>query len=611
MNVTFKRYRFINAVLNVPHAPEVDVRQARTLNIFLVGLMILLTIITASLALINSPSKAVSFGMLSLAVIPTYLLNKRGHFYSAVVYFIITYSLSILSGSYLGAINHFDISVLMDCFTGLYFTLVVAVLTTQPIAALLVLLLNSALVVAMYLEWRPLYPTLQTDSALVTVLVTPLFDQVLVVGIYVVLLNNLRDVYARFKAEERNAQRGFALFNKVLRDLPIGIGIYNVCENTLNIRNPLLNRYIGQEAQPPYHKVQRESDELEIKTLDASQNIQELPWIYALTHPDIFNKMLQTTLTYPDETQQHVEEHLVPIYNDAQQLTHIVYVVTDTEPYHKLQMSTQKLLNQRRDEVWHEAQTIARLREIDQQKSRFLAAFSHDLKTPLSAIVGYADIILHNADRPIDAQLSKDIEAIYAAGGMLRDMVGRILDAAQLDAGHAALSRERLDLREPIRQVQMTLQGQAEHRRLALKCSVPDVPVWIDADPTRIQQVILNLLSNAIAYTVRGTVHINLNVAEGRAVVRVKDTGIGIAAEHLDHVFEWFYQVDGTDTRRRSGTGLGLPIARSLIELHGGKLWVQSTPGHGSEFTFYVPLADSITADASSDPSPTLSHFTP
>ena len=301
----------------------------------------------------------------------------------------------------------------------------------------------------------------------------------------------------------------------------------------------------------------------------------------------------------------------MPIYNDAQQLTHIVYVVTDTEPYHKLQMSTQKLLNQRRDEVWHEAQTIARLREIDQQKSRFLAAFSHDLKTPLSAIVGYADIILHNADRPIDAQLSKDIEAIYAAGGMLRDMVGRILDAAQLDAGHAALSRERLDLREPIRQVQMTLQGQAEHRRLALKCSVPDVPVWIDADPTRIQQVILNLLSNAIAYTVRGTVHINLNVAEGRAVVRVKDTGIGIAAEHLDHVFEWFYQVDGTDTRRRSGTGLGLPIARSLIELHGGKLWVQSTPGHGSEFTFYVPLADSITADASSDPSQTLSHFTP
>lgn len=269
------------------------------------------------------------------------------------------------------------------------------------------------------------------------------------------------------------------------------------------------------------------------------------------------------------------------------------------------------MLNQRRDEVWHEAQTIARLREIDQQKSRFLAAFSHDLKTPLSAIVGYADIILHNADRPIDAQLSKDIEAIYAAGGMLRDMVGRILDAAQLDAGHAALSRERLDLREPIRQVQMTLQGQAEHRRLALKCSVPDVPVWIDADPTRIQQVILNLLSNAIAYTVRGTVHINLNVAEGRAVVRVKDTGIGIAAEHLDHVFEWFYQVDGTDTRRRSGTGLGLPIARSLIELHGGKLWVQSTPGHGSEFTFYVPLADSITADASSDPSQTLSHFTP
>ena len=174
---------------------------------------------------------------------------------------------------------------------------------------------------------------------------------------------------------------------------------------------------------------------------------------------------------------------------------------------------------------------------------------------------------------------------------LLQRLVTDLQDLAQADAGQLALVRIPTDLGSLIEQAATMIQPQARDKDLTVVAEAPDELPLVDADPERVAQILRNLLSNAIAHTPPGgTVTLTAELRDNEVAVTVSDTGAGIPAEHLPHVFDRFYRVDKSRTRQTGGAGLGLAIVRQLVVAHGGSVWVESTPGQGSAFTFTLPV---------------------
>jgi signal transduction histidine kinase len=220
-------------------------------------------------------------------------------------------------------------------------------------------------------------------------------------------------------------------------------------------------------------------------------------------------------------------------------------------------------------------------------KSHFLATMSHELRTPLNAVVGYSELLREDAD----ASQAQDLDRVLVAARHLGTMIDDVLDLTRLEAGRLALTRERVDLSELVRRTIDTVRPQAATRGNTLTCTRPDDPLSTEGDPARLLQILINLAGNAVKFTEQGQVDIQVSQDEHTLKVSVVDTGPGIAPEALPHLFEAFYQVDGSRTRRHDGTGLGLAISQQLAALHGGHITVTSEVGKGSTFTLHLPRA--------------------
>ncbi len=254
---------------------------------------------------------------------------------------------------------------------------------------------------------------------------------------------------------------------------------------------------------------------------------------------------------------------------------------------------------------------LARAQEADKLKGQFLAAISHELRTPLNAIIGFSTVMLDELDGPISGLQREDLKTINRNGRFLLHLINELLDLARIEAGHLELDRQPIDLNQLIDEVVETVQGLLHNRTISLQFTIPSRLPKANADAAKIRQVLLNLLSNAVKFTKAGTITISAQcvvmagdhaeppldtpavVHAGRRVVpfiaiSVRDTGIGIAPEHLPLVFEEFRQVHDSRNDQR-GSGLGLSICRRLVEAHGGNIWVESTLGQGSIFTFTIP----------------------
>ena len=235
-------------------------------------------------------------------------------------------------------------------------------------------------------------------------------------------------------------------------------------------------------------------------------------------------------------------------------------------------------------------ETAERLKEVDRLKSQFLANMSHELRTPLNSIIGFSRVILKGIDGPITEQQRQDLEAIFNSGQHLLGLINDILDISKIEAGKMELAFEPTNLQEIIRGVMSTAIALVKDKPIELQQSVPaDLPTVI-ADNRRIRQVLLNLVSNAAKFTDQGFIRVEAKVEGDNVVISVSDSGIGIPPEKLPHIFEAFTQVDASPSRKYGGTGLGLTISRSFIELHGGRIWVESEMGKGSTFIFTLPI---------------------
>jgi signal transduction histidine kinase len=244
------------------------------------------------------------------------------------------------------------------------------------------------------------------------------------------------------------------------------------------------------------------------------------------------------------------------------------------------------------------AQVNAELQSRDALKTQFLANISHDLRTPLTAIITHAEILRDGILGPLSERQRESVTSIISGGRQLLDAVGQILTYARGAANQLTVSPSEFHIAAVIAQVAALNEPLVAKKGLSLSVNVADDTPVLVADREQVMHVISNLLGNAIAFTPSGgrvwVAVTSVGDAASRAVqVEVGDTGIGIAPEHHDLVFREFAQVDPSPSRRHHGTGLGLTIARRLVELNGGRIWVESTLGQGSRFFFSLPAGSS------------------
>jgi signal transduction histidine kinase/AraC-like DNA-binding protein/ActR/RegA family two-component response regulator len=232
--------------------------------------------------------------------------------------------------------------------------------------------------------------------------------------------------------------------------------------------------------------------------------------------------------------------------------------------------------------------------EANRLKSRFLSVVSHELRTPLSLIVGLSDMILREQrgkSQPSDVML-RDMEQIYASAQHLGQLIGDVLDLASSEAGQLHLLREPLDLVEVLRAAAQIGEQMANERGLTWQASLPQQGPWVLGDRTRLRQVVLNLIGNAVKFTASGTVVLQVETNDQQATVLVSDTGIGISPTEQESIFREFHRSERTIQSGYGGLGLGLAICKYLVEQHGGTIGVRSPgdPGSGSTFFFTLPI---------------------
>ncbi len=232
--------------------------------------------------------------------------------------------------------------------------------------------------------------------------------------------------------------------------------------------------------------------------------------------------------------------------------------------------------------------------EARQAKTEFVANVSHELRTPLNLIIGFSEVIARSPQmyaEYLPASLMTDIMAIQRNSQHLLALVNDVLDLSQVEAGRMALSREWVSVPELMRSAISVVQSLFQKKGLYLKLDVSEDLPEVFCDQTRIRQVAINLLSNAGRFTSHGGVQITCRVDKDTLLVSLSDTGPGIAKEDQKRIFEPFQQVNSSTRRLYGGSGLGLTISRQFVELHGGKMWLESRLGHGTTFFFCLPLA--------------------
>jgi signal transduction histidine kinase len=230
--------------------------------------------------------------------------------------------------------------------------------------------------------------------------------------------------------------------------------------------------------------------------------------------------------------------------------------------------------------------------QASQAKSEFLAVMSHELRTPLNAIIGYTDLLDAGVYGEMTEVQREHLRRIDASARHLLQIVDEILSFSRMESGTERARFQAADLRDIVREVSDMMAPLIRRKHLRFECRVPAEPAKVETDPPKVRQILANLISNAVKFTEAGEVRVEGERDGTHHLIRVRDTGLGISPEHLERIFEPFWQVEQSTRREAGGTGLGLSVARDLAELLGGWLKVESKPGHGTTFTLGLPALD-------------------
>lgn len=234
-------------------------------------------------------------------------------------------------------------------------------------------------------------------------------------------------------------------------------------------------------------------------------------------------------------------------------------------------------------------QAMEKAQAADRLKSAFLATMSHELRTPLNSIIGFTGIILQGLAGPLNPEQHKQMSMVQASSRHLLSLINDVLDISKIEAGQLTLDRSPFDLRASLEKTVKLVAPLAEKKGLALEAELPDLDYRLVGDQRRVEQVVINLLNNAIKFTEQGWVRLAIADQGEALVLSCQDSGIGIKEEDFPHLFQPFHQLDSGLARKREGTGLGLSICDKILSMMGGSITVDSTPGEGSTFTIRLP----------------------
>jgi len=231
------------------------------------------------------------------------------------------------------------------------------------------------------------------------------------------------------------------------------------------------------------------------------------------------------------------------------------------------------------------------LEKLEEMRTRFVANVSHELRSPLTSIQGYIQGVL---DGTISAEeQQKYLSVALSESQRLSKLINELLDLSWIESGEFPLNRSVFDVNEQILRILVAHEEKIEKKSMDVNIDFENQHCWVEADPDRIQQVIINLVDNAIKFNKEsGTIHVKTWREKNTIFIRIQDEGIGIPKEDIDHIWERFYQVDKTRSPKRQGSGLGLSIVKKIIEQHNQKIWVESKLGEGTSFTFSLKAAE-------------------
>ncbi|HET9296812.1 MAG TPA: GAF domain-containing protein, partial [Candidatus Binatia bacterium] len=254
--------------------------------------------------------------------------------------------------------------------------------------------------------------------------------------------------------------------------------------------------------------------------------------------------------------------------------------------------ATQSALAIHNAQLFREIQAKGReLEAANRHKSEFLANVSHELRTPLNAIIGFSEVLLEKLFGELNDKQNEYVDDILFSGRHLLSLINDILDLSKIEAGHMELELTRFDLPMALENALVLIRERASRHGVRLERVVDEQLGEFRGDERKIKQVLVNLLSNAVKFTPEGgKIQVRAGLDNGAVKISVSDTGIGIAPEHHEAIFEEFRQVGSDYARKREGTGLGLTLTKKFVEMHGGRIWVESEPGKGSTFTFTLPV---------------------
>jgi signal transduction histidine kinase len=237
-------------------------------------------------------------------------------------------------------------------------------------------------------------------------------------------------------------------------------------------------------------------------------------------------------------------------------------------------------------------QRTTELEQANRHKSQFLANMSHELRTPLNSILGYTKLMLDGMEGDITVDQKEDLQTVYDNSKHLLSLINDLLDLSKIEAGKFEIIKEEFPVSDFLSQIVPSMQKLAGDKGLELTSSVAAGVSQVYADRNKTKQILFNLLGNAVKFTEKGSVTLSIDKSDGDFLFSVTDTGRGIPQQDIGHLFQSYKQVGPARLDGSEGTGLGLVISKQFVELQGGRIWVESTPGSGSTFAFTLPAKD-------------------
>lgn len=323
--------------------------------------------------------------------------------------------------------------------------------------------------------------------------------------------------------------------------------------------------------------------------------------LFSVLFSQIFMRPIKLLLEGTQRVSQGDFNYQVPVATEDEIgiLSHSFNTMTDkikrsqnslNEYSHRLEGKVRERTRQLEEKTVRLEEALEKARESDKLKSEFLANMSHELRTPLNAIIGFSDLLLQGVDGTLTDTQATDLGLINKSGRHLLTLINGILDIAKIEAGKMEIVYTDIDIHELVKDATTVFGAQLYEKSLELEMTIDPTIQTIRADALKLKQVLLNLLSNAIKFTDTGSVGISVKKLDDLIEIVVKDTGVGIAKANIPHIFERFRQVDGSMTRERGGTGLGLSLVYEFVTLHRGTISVTSESGKGTVFTIHLPL---------------------